>query len=455
MATHTGSHFHMREKIMSFKNTSTLLQADWRTNESISLPYPQGANGTNLKSTGHEIATTQGSLFKSDNGDFEVSFGGSDVSVINRTGRTIASGNVIYLALATVGDTNSETAQPSANVVAYQSSATYLLSAQDNGYTLIYNGQAAGVWTMPSGLSLGSNFGLYIENRSANRLPMKITPASGTINGRANLVIPFGAGAYLSSDGTGDLVASYSLGLNGRLTVLKTSVPMVLPPNGTVTNTVGGASIALSGTGLDATLEDGCYMYLPQNGAFAGSAAGFYYVVMSSRTAGTVYSNYWDNATAVGAPTIPANPSNITSVRGATAYTTPNGQVVMARQTLQGGLMGRTGRLQTMMFFTFSNSNQQKQLLVDLGGFSYHSTSPTTQTAASMHGGFSNVGRADRQKTMHLNFGAGGFQQGIYTPERGTVNTDNDLTHEVRGNIAAGGTTDFIILHSAVSEVVL
>jgi hypothetical protein len=230
---------------------------------------------------------------------------------------------------------------------------------------------------------------------------------------------------------------------------------MVLPPNGTVTNTAGGASLALEGGGLIETLQDGCYMYFPLNGAFAGSAAGFYYVVMSSATAGTIYSNYWNNLTAVGAPTIPAAPSNITSVRGATGYTTPNGQIVMARETLQGGLMGRTGRLQTMIFATFSNSAQNKQILADLGGFGYHETTPTTQTAAAMHGGFSNVGRADRQKVIHLNFGAGGFQQGSYNPERGTVNTDNDLVHEVRGNISAGGTTNFIVIQSVLSEVIL
>lgn len=441
---------------MSLKNTQSLLQTDWRNNSTVVVPYPQGATNGNLKATGHEIATSQGNIFYSDEQEFEVSFGVNDVTLTNRTGRTIAAGTTLFIALSSVeGANEAGSPAPSNNVIAYQSLAAFGLSANDNGYNVIYNGALAGAWTIPSGISLGANFGVYVENRSVNRQSLKITPASGTINGRASFVIPFGAGAFIASDGTASLVASHTLGLNGRVTVLKSSVLMVLPTNGTVTNTAGGANLVLDGGGLIETLQDGCYMYFPAGGAFAGSAAGFYYVVMSSATNGVIYNHYWDNLTAVGAPTIPAVLSNITSVRGATAYTTPNGQIVMARETLQGGLLGRTGRLQTMIFATFSNSAQGKQILADLGGFTYHETTPTTQTAAAMHGGFSNTGRADRQKVVHLNFGAGGAGQGIYTPQRGTVNTENDATHEIRGNISAGGTTNFIIIQSAVSEVVL
>lgn len=341
------------------------------------------------------------------------------------------------------------------STVSYQSSATYSIVAGDNGYNLIYNGSSAGAWTIPSGITLGASFGVYVENRSATKRPLRITPASGTINGKATLSIPYGAGAFINSDGTSLLVATYSIGLGGRLAVARLSVPMLIPPNGSVDATGGVNATITLGTSIVETLQDGCYIYLPAGGAFAGSLAGFYYAVMSSATVGIIYNNRWTASDDV-MPSIPSSPTPITSGRGPTAYTTPlDTQIVVSRVTVPGNLLGDTGRLQCHCMMTASNTARGKQIIADLGGYPFYQNSPQNQSFASVNFGFSNVGRVDRQKSLQVD-SSSGFGQGVGSIVRGSVNTANDLTLELRGALISGGAgVDFQIFQSYLAEVVL
>ena len=175
------------------------------------------------------------------------------------------------------------------SAVSYQTTTTYSITSVDIGVTLVYNGgpiNPAG-WTILGGVALGAEFNVYVENRGVNRRPLVITPATGTINGKAKLTIPFGAGASISSDGTGDLIASYSFGLGGIIPFSRSSTPMILQSSGTV-----GANGALSNiTALPETYSGGAYLHFPAGRLFAGSTAGLYWTVMTSTTAGTVFNN--------------------------------------------------------------------------------------------------------------------------------------------------------------------
>jgi len=108
--------------------------------------------------------------------------------------------------------------------------------------------------------------------------------------------------------------------------LLRSSIPFIVAPTGTITATTGalllGTAISpqyLFGNTAAAALR--YYMYFPAN-AWTGSTAGWYYVTMTSSTAGTVYSNTYTT----GTPVIPTSPTLVTT--GAGAYTGVTGAVI-------------------------------------------------------------------------------------------------------------------------------
>lgn len=337
----------------------------------------------------------------------------------------------------------------------YQTNLTYAITDADNGENLFFNGGGSGAWTIPSGVTIGSSFGVYVENRSVTRQPMKITPASGTINGRSNLVLPFGTGAFIVSDGSPEYIATLSQNTTGVMILAKGNIPMVIPPSGSVDAT-GGANATITfsgGAAFNETLAEGCFMYLPAGGAYNASVAGWYYVVMNSTSSGTVYNNLW-LASSLATPQTPAALNAITSGRGPTAYTTPlNSQLPMVRLNILGGTLGPYGRLQFHTVFTNSNSAQTKQIIADFGGYTFYQNSPTTVTFQPAVFGFVNQGKVDRQKAIHSDYGAG-QTPATTTLNKGNVNTNNDLTLELRGLVATGGATDWLIMQNFRLELV-
>ena len=103
--------------------------------------------------------------------------------------------------------------------------------------------------------------------------------------------------------------------LQGAITLLSTYLTFLRAPSGTIDVTTGVLTL---GTAISNTYLMGqsnkYYMYFPA-GAWTGSAAGWYYVTMSSTTSGLVYSNTYTT----GNPTVPSSPSLVTT--GAGAYT--------------------------------------------------------------------------------------------------------------------------------------
>ena len=83
-----------------------------------------------------------------------------------------------------------------------------------------------------------------------------------------------------------------------RNTLCQTGIPLILVSSGNIGN--NGALTAI--TTLPATYSQGCYMWFKTNSISAATPAGWYYVVMTSGTAGTIYNNTYTS----GVPLQPA-----------------------------------------------------------------------------------------------------------------------------------------------------
>jgi hypothetical protein len=108
--------------------------------------------------------------------------------------------------------------------------------------------------------------------------------------------------------------------------LLTCGIPVGIPSSGSI-----GANGALSNIAAFPTTfnNPGVFLYFPVGAVYAGSAAGFYWTVMSSTTAGTVY----DNILVVSAPAIPASPTAVVSA-GPGVYTQTTVEVTALTATL-------------------------------------------------------------------------------------------------------------------------
>lgn len=136
--------------------------------------------------------------------------------------------------------------------------------------------------------------------------------------------------------GYGKLIANPTFTGTGRgvpMNLVECGIPFVVASSGSMAD--NGAISGL--TALPETYSGGCYLYLPANAISAGSAAGWYWAVMSSTTAGTVYnSTYTTGIPAAGTATAFATtgPGAFTGHTGAVAVTIPI-PILLANSTIR------------------------------------------------------------------------------------------------------------------------
>lgn len=234
--------------------------------------------------------------------------------------------------------------------------------------------------------------------------------------------------------------------------IFRPNIPIQLP-NGTVTVPVGiapsgtmGNNGALTlGTALHATYSGGIYLYFPANAISSGSAAGFYWVVMSSTTAGMVYNNTYTP----GSP--PARPASNTafSTTGPGAYTGVTTEVTCSSFTLPGGMMGNFGRLQSAVAMSGPSTAGSKTFRTRMASVPYLflavTTFPYTYLPKLV---FANRG------AQGINFSSnwmGGGTQNTWPFSQTTVDTSVDCT--VALTLQLGTATDYAILDFATHEV--
>ena len=161
------------------------------------------------------------------------------------------------------------------------------------------------------------------------------------------------AGSIWVSDGT---TRWYPLG--GMVDMfLSAQMPMCMPSSGSI-----GNNGALSGLTAFAITLPPCYMYFPVNTIAAGVAAGLYYVVMSSTTAGTIYNNTYTS----GIPTIPASPTAF-STTGPGAYTQSTSETTVLTWTLPGATLFPGADLHTELVWFAANTAGTKTITQRIG----------------------------------------------------------------------------------------
>jgi hypothetical protein len=140
------------------------------------------------------------------------------------------------------------------------------------------------------------------------------------------------------------------------LMIAQSAVPAGLPSSGTI-----GNNGALSGITALTITYPGIWLYFPAGAVYAGSVAGFYWTVMSSTTAGTIYDT---RLSGTEAPYVPASPTPIVAA-GPGAYTQTTGSAItICTHTIPGGAMGINGSLTCIPISRMNNSAGNKKVLV-------------------------------------------------------------------------------------------
>jgi hypothetical protein len=219
-----------------------------------------------------------------------------------------------------------------------------------------------------------------------------------------------------------------------------TGVPVVIPSSGTIA-TAGTVTLT---TALPTTYSGGAWMYFPAT-AFAGTvAAGLFWVVMSSTTAGTVYQT----------SVVPASPFEafvptealVAVVGSNSAYTqTTASDLVLLRTTVPGGLMGVSGEVHYTMLFTTNSTANSKPVKVTFGGTDIHSASLAGNISTVIDKEITNRGVTNRQIANPLAALGHGSQStaSLYL----SIDTNSDFDVVITGQINTA--TDYIVMEYA------
>jgi hypothetical protein len=229
----------------------------------------------------------------------------------------------------------------------------------------------------------------------------------------------------------------------GASLVSQWGVPVIVPSSGSI-----GNNGALTGiTALPTTFAN-CWMSFPTNAIFAGSAAGVYFVQMSSTTAGTIFNNTLSS----GAPYIPASPTPfVTTGPGAYAQSTSAQDLVSI--PILGGSMGANGAIKHKAAWLTPNNAASKQTQVKFGGAVAATYSPASQNWLGVERTLRNMGVTNQQiviaaaTSVSSDVGALGAAASFLS-----VNTANNQNLVFSGLISAA--TDYIVLVGATVELI-
>lgn len=220
------------------------------------------------------------------------------------------------------------------------------------------------------------------------------------------------------------------------LALLSNGLPMLLPSSGSVA--ANGALTLTTNVSLSGGYIWGCYMYFPAGACYSGSAAGMYYVVMSSINAGTIYDNVYTS----GTPEIPASPTPIVAA-GPGAYTQTTGQVTLARVSIPANSMGRNGLLMCDPGFLFPSNANNKTVSLYFGASVVYGKTRTTSTTEVPLVDIRNAGVANRQVSKFAQ-GAGPGTSLSSGVTRTAIDTTAAVDLDFRAQLAVA--TDYIEL---------
>ena len=262
-----------------------------------------------------------------------------------------------------------------------------------------------------------------------------------------------GTRAYVSDFGNAEFVYNATSGLwlrGSSLIMAAFAIPIILPPSGTVG---ANGALTLGGTGIisyagAAGYATNSFMYFPAGAVYSGSVANFYYVQMTSATAGTIFNNFY-SAPRFGGPVIPASPTPVVDA-GPGAYVADTSTRSLFDITIPGKLLGPNGQIRCAFTVDTKNSAGAKTIGANLGGQSTFASAIANSQGYGFITTTRNVNSRTRQVTAYGNYGdVGSLGQNTYTS---SVDTGLDKDFIITGLISAA--TDYIVLTGVTLEVI-
>lgn len=226
--------------------------------------------------------------------------------------------------------------------------------------------------------------------------------------------------------------------LKSNLQEIVNAIPVIIPNSSTV-----ATNGAITLTALPDTYALGAWVYLPA-GAIVGGAAGFYWTIFSSTTAGIVKTNYVDPSATEFLPYVPTG-TLTTAVGSNSGYVTPTASdVALINITLPANTVSVGSALKAFCRVTCPSAADAKTVKHLLGTTTIGSQAFTTSTGGTLT--TATFSRTDAKQIMGT-FG----DTGVSATTFGTVNTAAESKFVITGRLAA--TTGYIVLEAfAVSQ---
>lgn len=228
------------------------------------------------------------------------------------------------------------------------------------------------------------------------------------------------------------------------LTLGQSHIPFVLVSSGVMGN--NGAFSAVTAV---ATAYPNSYVWFPAGAIAAsgtGSAAGWYYTVWSSTTAGTAFNDLYTS----GTPTIPGSPTAFSTTAGALVQTTGS-NIAGYTLAIAGNTIGVNGTVQITGVRSHNNSAGAKTLTTNYGSYAFSTFAPTTTLSVPIFGGFSNRLVANVQVPLtspNANAGAASASGLVY----GAI--DSTSSQNLVMNLQLATATDTMTLENIVVQLI-
>lgn len=226
--------------------------------------------------------------------------------------------------------------------------------------------------------------------------------------------------------------------------IAQTGIPMIIPPGNGLSagvqfsGTIGAFNIV--GAQVMPVIFPACFMYFPANQiAGTSNTAGFYYVVMTSTTAGRVYNNKYTS----DIPAAPANPAAFSGVTNGAWLTQTTADVAFVMLPVCGGSMGPNGSLEVSDIRCWSNTGNNKLGRCYLGNTQFAGASGFANTDGASFGTIiRNVNNESVNMAINSDWSYIPYRPGPIT--FGAISTMVNQDLMIYGSIAAN--TDYHIL---------
>ena len=232
------------------------------------------------------------------------------------------------------------------------------------------------------------------------------------------------------------LIPKNSLGYSNELVLSQFALPMIIPSSGSIGN---NGALTLT-TALNTTYANS-YMYFPVNAIFSGSVAGWYYVVMSNTTTGTIYNNIF----LPSSNTIPVTQQSplAFSTTGPGAYTQTTAVAITQMSIpMRGGILGENGSLEIWIDQGNNNSAGAKRTQVSYNSSVMHNLDTTTNLGQPHRVIIQNRGHQGRQKITRANVTSEGAVPSIATT---FTTNDTSVTWTLNLSMLINVATDFVV----------